>query len=319
VVALIEVENVTRTFTVRKKAGRFRRSRTTVNAVRELGFTIDKGEFVGYLGANGAGKSTTIKMLTGVLVPTSGRVSVLGLDPFRDRGKVAYRVGAMFGQRQQLWWDLPLIDSFEQLRYIYRVGADDYRSRLDELTSILELGKFLTTPVRQLSLGQRIRGELAAAMIHDPDVLFLDEPTIGVDVIAKQQIREFLTRINQERGVTIMLTTHDMADLERMCSRLILLAEGRLVSDGSISELFAAHKLERTLIVDLDDVYPALEVPGARVEKAEGPRQWLRFRSVDISPEQLIAAIAQHARIVDLKINEPDVEDLVRMLNEVSR
>jgi len=318
-VAVIEVENVTRTFTVRKKVGRFRRSRTTVDAVRDLSFAIDKGEFVGYLGPNGAGKSTTIKMLTGALVPTAGRVSVLGFDPFRDHGKVAYRIGAMFGQRQQLWWDLPLVDSFEQLRYIYKVGATEYRSRLDELTSILEMDKFLSKPVRQLSLGQRIRGELAAAMLHEPDVLFLDEPTIGVDVIAKQQIREFLKTMNRDRGVTILLTTHDMADLERMCSRLILLADGRLVSDGSISELFSAHSLERTLVVDLDDAYPPLEVPGAKVEKVEGPRQWLRFQSANASPEQLIAAIARQAGIVDLTINEPDVEDLVRVLHEAGR
>lgn len=316
-VALIEVENVTRTFTVKKKVSRFRRERTTVTAVKEASFAIEQGEFVGYLGANGAGKSTTIKMLIGVLTPTSGRVSINGLDPFRDHSKIAYRIGAMFGQRVQLWWDLPLIDSFEQLRHIYKVGAADYKNRLDELTSILGLSKLLSTPVRQLSLGQRIRGELATAMIHAPDVLFLDEPTIGIDVIVKQQVREFLNTMNRERGVTILLTTHDMADLERMCTRLILLAKGEVVSDGSIDELFTEHKLERTLVVDLGDVYPALEIPGATVEKVDGPRQWVRFRSVDISPEQLIGAIAQQAKIVDLTINEPDVEDLVRMLHEV--
>jgi ABC-2 type transport system ATP-binding protein len=255
-------------------------------------------------------------MLIGVLTPTNGRVSIDGLDPFRDHSKVAYRIGAMFGQRVQLWWDLPLVDSFEQLRYIYKVGPTEYRNRLDELTSILGLSKLLATPVRQLSLGQRIRGELATALIHAPDVLFLDEPTIGIDVIVKQQVREFLNTMNRERGVTILLSTHDMADLERMCSRLILLANGEVVSDGTIDDLFTEHKLERTLVVDLGDVYPALDIPNATVEKVDGPRQWMRFRSVDISPEQLIAAITQQARIVDLAINEPDVEDLVRMLHE---
>jgi ABC-2 type transport system ATP-binding protein len=315
-VTLIEVDDVTRTFNVHTKTGRFGRRRSVVTAVRELNFAVSEGEFVGYLGANGAGKSTTIKMLTGVLAPTSGRIRVDGHDPLRDRSVVAFRIGAMFGQRVQLWWDLPLVDSFEQLRYIYRVGATEFHRRLAELTSILELQSLLATPVRQLSLGQRIRGELAAAMIHAPDVLFLDEPTIGLDVIAKQRIRDFLITMNRKRGVTIMLTTHDMADLERMCTRLILLANGELVSDGSISELITAHKLERTMVVDLNEAYPPLTVPGVRVEKVDGPRQWLRFRSGEITPERLIAAVAGQAGITDLTINEPDVEDLVRLLHQ---
>ncbi|MGW8724784.1 ABC transporter ATP-binding protein [Streptomyces sp. NPDC055808] len=312
----MEMRDVTRTFTVRRKTGRFRRTRTEVTAVDRLNFTVPAGEFVGYLGANGAGKSTSIKLLTGVLAPTSGQVRVLGHDPFEDRSRTAHRIGTMSAQRVQLWWDLPLRDSFEQLRYIYRVGPLAYRERLDELVDVLDLAALLPVPVRQLSLGQRIRGELAGSVIHSPDVLFLDEPTIGLDVLAKQRIRDFLTTINRKQGVTILLTTHDMADLERMCSRLLLLSRSKLICDDSITRLFMAHGLERTLVVDLADAGPPLRVTGARVSKVDGPRQWLTFSSASLSPDKLIVEIAEQARIVDLTINEPDVEDLVRALHE---
>ncbi|MGW1835154.1 ABC transporter ATP-binding protein [Streptomyces sp. BBFR2] len=312
----IAMRHVTRTFTARRKAGRFRRTRTEVTAVDDLSFTVPAGEFVGYLGANGAGKSTSIKLLTGVLAPTGGQVRVLGHDPFGQRSRTAHRIGTMSAQRIQLWWDLPLRDSFEQLRYIYRVGPAAYRQRLDELVDVLDLTALLPVPVRQLSLGQRIRGELAASVLHSPDVLFLDEPTIGLDVIAKQRIRDFLITLNREQGVTVLLTTHDMADLERMCSRLLLLSQGRLICDDSITRLFVAHGLERTLVVDLADEQPPLRVPGARVSKVEGPRQWLAFTSRSLPPDQLIVEITKQARIVDLTINEPDVEDLVRALHE---
>ncbi|MFB7629964.1 ATP-binding cassette domain-containing protein [Streptomyces sp. NPDC056149] len=315
----IEMRSVTRTFTVRTKTGRFRSTRREVAAVDDLSFSVAAGEFVGYLGANGAGKSTSIKLLTGVLAPTTGQVRVLGHDPFDERAKTAHRLGTMSAQRIQLWWDLPLRDSFEQLRYIYRVDAARYRARLDELVDVLGLADLLPVPVRQLSLGQRIRGELAASVLHSPDVLFLDEPTIGLDVIAKQRIRAFLTTLNREQGVTILLTTHDMADLERMCSRLLVLSKGKLICDDSISRLMVAHGLERTLVVDLTDPHPPLRIPGARVSRVEGPRQWLSFSTRSLPPDRLIAEITKQARIVDLTINEPDVEDLVRALHETER
>ncbi|MFI2207371.1 ATP-binding cassette domain-containing protein [Streptomyces sp. NPDC020192] len=311
---LIRLNDVSRDFTVRKKASRWRRTYTVVHAVRELNFDIGAGEFVGYLGGNGAGKSTTIKMLTGILSPTRGRVELDGRDPFRDRS-VAYQVGAMFGQRNQLWWDLPLSDSFEQLRYIYRTELRDYRERLEELVDILDLGSLLSTPVRQLSLGQRIRGELAASMIHGPKLLFLDEPTIGLDVVAKQKIRDFLTVMNRDRGVTILLTTHDLDDLEHMCSRLILLSAGQVVGDGPIQDLFDAHRLERTMVVDLTEVRDPLDVPGARLVSVDGPRQTLKFRTQDVSAAQVIAAVSGQAVVKDLTLREPDVADLVHVLN----
>jgi ABC-2 type transport system ATP-binding protein len=250
-------------------------------------------------------------MLTGILVPTAGDVSVAGLDPSRRRLELARRIGAMFGQRIQLWWDLPLIDSFELLRHIYRVPEDRYRASLARFREVLELDPFLHTPVRQLSLGQRIRGELTAAMLHGPELLFLDEPTIGLDVVAKQRVREFLVEINREDGVTVMLTTHDLGDIERLCNRLLVIDHGSLIWDGAIPDLKERFGGERVLVVDMERPAPPLEVEGARVERVEGPRQWLRFRG---SASELTARVVAAARIVDLQVQEPDIEEIVRRI-----
>jgi ABC-2 type transport system ATP-binding protein len=306
---LIEVEHLSKQFVVRR--GRFRRERHVVDAVRDISFRVERGELLGYLGPNGAGKSTTIKMLTGILVPSGGRVSVAGLDPSKRRIELAKRIGAMFGQRVQLWWDLPLIDSFELLRHIYKVPADRYRTSLARFREVLDLDPFLHTPVRQLSLGQRIRGELTASMLHEPELLFLDEPTIGLDVVAKQRVRDFLVEINRERGVTVLLTTHDLGDIERLCRRLLVIDQGSLIWDGEIDELRRRYGAERTLIVDLEEPAAPLQVEGARVEKVDGPRQWLRFRG---PAAELTARVAAAARLVDLQITEPDIEEIVRRI-----
>jgi ABC-2 type transport system ATP-binding protein len=306
---MIEVEQLSKQFVVRR--GRLRRERLVVEAVRDISFTVERGELLGYLGPNGAGKSTTIKMLTGILVPSSGRVSVAGLDPSKKRIELAKRIGAMFGQRVQLWWDLPLIDSFELLRHIYKVPADRYRTSLARFREVLDLDPFLHTPVRQLSLGQRIRGELTASMLHEPELLFLDEPTIGLDVVAKQRVRDFLVEINRERGVTVLLTTHDLGDIERLCKRLLVIDQGSLIWDGRIDELRERYGGERTLIVDLEEPAPPLQIEGARVEKIDGPRQWLRFRG---PAADLTARVAAAARLVDLQITEPDIEEIVRRI-----
>ena len=306
---MIEVDGLRKEFTLRD--GRFRRSRRTVEAVRDISFSVEPGELVGYLGPNGAGKSTTVKMLIGILVPTSGHVRVAGLEPSRQRIELARRLGAMFGQRIQLWWDLPLIESFELLRHIYRIPADRYKQSLARFRDVLDLDPFLRTPVRQLSLGQRIRGELTAAMLHEPELLFLDEPTIGLDVVAKQRVRAFLQEINTERGVTVLLTTHDLGDIERLCERLLVIDHGSLIWDGGLSELKQRYGGERTLIVDLEEPAPPLEIPGARVERVDGPRQWLRFRG---SASELTARVAASARLVDLQIAETDIEEIVRRI-----
>jgi len=306
---MIEVEHLAKRFVVRR--GRFRRQRHVVEAVKDISFRVERGELLGYLGPNGAGKSTTIKMLTGILVPSDGRVSVAGLTPSRQRIELAKRIGAMFGQRIQLWWDLPLLDSFELLRHIYKVPADRYRTNLARFRDVLDLDPFLHTPVRQLSLGQRIRGELTASMLHGPELLFLDEPTIGLDVVAKQRVRDFLIEINREDGVTVLLTTHDLGDIERMCERLLVIDHGSLIWDGGIAELRERYGAERTLIVDLEEPAPPLEIPGARVERVDGPRQWLRFRG---SASELTARVAASARLVDLQIAETDIEEIVRRI-----
>jgi ABC-2 type transport system ATP-binding protein len=310
----IQVEGVEKRFTVRVKRGRLRRERREVAAVDGIGFAIERGTIVGYLGPNGAGKSTTVKMLTGILVPSGGRIRVAGLDPSRQRVELARRIGVVFGQRSQLWWDLPLRDSFDLLRHIYRVPPARHRENLDRFADVLALAPFLDTPVRQLSLGQRMRGELTAALLHDPEIVFLDEPTIGLDVVAKAAVREFLAEVNRERGVTVLLTTHDLADIERLCSRLLVIDHGRLIWDGGLDELRRRHGPERTLVVDLEESAPPLELPGARVVKVDGPRQWLTFRRDETSASELIAAVGAQARLLDVAIEETEIEEIVRRI-----
>ncbi|QNN52854.1 ABC transporter ATP-binding protein [Nocardioides mesophilus] len=311
--ALIEVEDLTRSFTVRRRAGRFRRTTSTVRAVDGISFAVDRGEMVGYIGPNGAGKSTTVKMLTGILVPTSGRLSVAGVDPARSRTELTRRIGVVFGQRTTLWWDLPLRDSFDLLQRIYRTDPARHRANLAEFTELLELGDLLDTPVRQLSLGQRMRGDIAAALLHDPEILYLDEPTIGLDVVSKGRLRSFLRRVNEERSVTLLLTTHDLQDIEQLCSRVMVIDHGSLVYDGSLAGLHAQGSSQRTLVVDLVDEAPPIDVPGAVVRRVEGPRQWLSF-PVEASAAPVVAAVAAAYDVADLSLQEPDIEDVIRTL-----
>ena len=318
---IIEVHDLRKTFRVHRKVrggllGAFRREAVDVRAVDRVSFSIAAGEMVGYIGPNGAGKSTTIKMLTGILQPSGGSMRVAGLDPTRERLELARRIGVVFGQRTQLWWDLPLIDSFELLRHIYRVPAADYEERMAHFTELLELEPFLRTPVRQLSLGQRMRGDLAAALLHDPAILYLDEPTIGLDVVAKARMRDFLARLNEERGVTVLLTTHDMEDIERLCSRMLIIDHGHVIYDGSLAAIKERFGGERTLVVDLDEEAPPLVVPGATVTRVDGPRQWLRFQRAETTAAQVIGAVAASARLRDLTIEEPQIEDIVRRIYE---
>jgi ABC-2 type transport system ATP-binding protein len=313
-VPIIELDHVRKDFAVRQATGWLRRERAIVRAVDDVSFGVERGTIVGYIGPNGAGKSTTVKMLTGILVPSNGRIRVAGLEPTRQRIELARRIGVMFGQRVQLWWDLPLIDSFELLRYVYRIPAERYEANVRRFRELLELDPFLRTPVRQLSLGQRIRGELTAAMLHDPEVLFLDEPTIALDVVAKQRVREALADANRERGLTVMLTTHDLDDIERLSSRILIIDHGRIVYDGDVERLKERYGRERILVVDLVEPAPPLDVAGARVVRVEGPRQWLAFDRSRTSAAQLTAAVAGKAALRDLTIEEPDIEDVVRRI-----
>jgi ABC-2 type transport system ATP-binding protein len=311
---LIDVQDLGRSFDVRRQVeGRRRRSRESVVAVHDLTFAVGAGEMVGYIGPNGAGKSTTIKMLTGILVPTAGRVRVAGMDPSRDRVELARRIGVVFGQRSTLWWDLPLRDSYDLLQKMYRIEPTRYRENLARFVELLDLGDQLDTPVRQLSLGQRMRGDITAALLHDPEVLYLDEPTIGLDVVSKGRLREFLRALNAERGTTLLLTTHDLQDIEALCDRVIVIDHGTSVYDGSLSGLHAQGGSTRTLVVDLVDEAPPVEVPGATVRRVEGPRQWLSFPA-DASAAPIVAAVAAAYDVADLSIQEPDIEDVIREL-----
>ena len=321
---LIQVENLQKAFTrpVRRPGplGALRsllaREFTAVRAVDGVSFEVAAGEMVGYLGPNGAGKSTTLKMLTGILVPTAGRIEVGGLVPHRQRVEHVRRIGVVFGQRTQLWWDLPTVESFELLRHVYRIPLARYRENMRRYSALLELGPFLDTPVRQLSLGQRMRADLAAALLHEPTILFLDEPTIGLDVVARERMRGFLAETNREHGLTVILTTHDLGDIERLCQRVVLIDHGRVIYDGALEQLRARFGRRRTLVVDLANPDDDPRVPGAELLRREGPRVWLSFDRATLSAAELIAAVVARCPVRDLAVEEPAIEDVVRTIYE---
>jgi ABC-2 type transport system ATP-binding protein len=311
---MIIARELRKEFVVRTRAGRLRRAKRRVVAVDGIDLRIDTGEMLGYIGPNGAGKSTTLKMFTGVLYPTAGHVSVCGYEPVPQRVRLAREIGVVFGQRSQLWWDLPLRDSFDLLRHVYRVPAPAHAQRLRRCEAVLDLGGFLDVPVRQLSLGQRMRGELTAALLHGPRVLFLDEPTIGLDVISKQAVRGFLSDVGQTGDTTVVLTTHDLADIERLCRRLVVVDAGRLVHDGTLEDLHARYGSRRRLVVDLDAPLPsAVFAPGAELANAESGGRRLTY-ALTGAPGPLIAALAATGVLRDVSIVEPDIEDVVARL-----
>ena len=316
---MIVVDSLTKSFRVAERAngalgtitslvrGRYR----TVDAVKGVSFALGEGELLGLIGPNGAGKSTTIKILCGILEPTSGACQVGGLVPWRERVKHVARIGAVFGQRTQLWWDLPVSESFELLRDIYRVPPDRYRARSDELIALLDLERLLATPVRQLSLGQRMRCEIAASMLHDPRVLFLDEPTIGLDAVAKLAVRDFVKTLNRERGVTVILTTHDMHDVEALAERVIVIGKGVILADGSLTALRRGALAERRLWVHLVRDVTAMTVPGAVVRRQQGRSVELAFDPRTTSAHQLIAQIAALFDVEDVHLEEPPIEEVI--------
>jgi ABC-2 type transport system ATP-binding protein len=310
---VIELTEVSKTFTVRRRTGVVRRSRQDFQAVDRISFAVEPGEFVGYLGPNGAGKSTTIKMLTGILSPSSGRIRVAGMDPSRQRTVLARRLGVVFGQRTTLWWDLPLRDSLHLIRHLYKVDPADHTRRLAELTELLDLGGFLDTPVRQLSLGQRMRGDLTAALLHDPPLLVLDEPTIGLDVVSKATVRGFLETLNTERGTTVLLTTHDLGDIERLCRRVMVIDHGRLAYDGDLDTLRTTVDASRQLVVDLARPAPPIELPGVDVVRTEGPRQWLALPR-GANAAAVVAKLADTYDILDISLKEAGIEDIIARL-----
>ena len=315
----ITVENLTKTFRVAERrvgalgklAGLFNRRWRTVEALRGVSFSLARGELLGLIGPNGAGKSTTLKILCGILEPTSGRCEVDGLVPWRDRVPHVARIGAVFGQRTQLWWDLPVIESFELLRDIYRVSPERYRKTSDELIALLELDRFLSTPVRQLSLGQRIRCEIVASMLHEPSVLFLDEPTIGLDAVAKLAVRDFVKRLNREHGVTVILTTHDMHDIEALADRVVVIGKGMILADGSLATLRRGALAERRLRVQFVGDIERVDIPGTTVRRAEARSVELSFDPRVTSAHQLIAEVASRFEVEDVHIEEPPIEEVI--------
>ncbi len=316
---MIVVDSLTKSFRVAERAagplgtitslirGRYR----TVDALKGVSFALGEGELLGFIGPNGAGKSTTIKILCGILEPTSGTCEVGGLVPWRERVKHVARIGAVFGQRTQLWWDLPVRESFELLRDIYRVPPDRYRARSDELIALLDLERLLATPVRQLSLGQRMRCEIAASMLHDPRVLFLDEPTIGLDAVAKLAVRDFVKTLNRERGVTVILTTHDMHDVEALAERVIVIGKGVILADGSLASLRRGALAERRLWVHLVQDFTLVDVPGAVVRSRQGRSVELAFDPRTTSAHRLIAHIAALFDVEDVHLEEPPIEEVI--------
>ncbi len=322
---IITVEHLSKHFKVHKRRTGFwgnlsstvSRQHDVVKAVDDVNFTLERGELVGYIGANGAGKSTTIKMLTGILVPTSGHIDVMGLTPYRQRRENTRRIGVVFGQRTQLWWDLPVIDSFELLKHIYEIPQNLYKQNLEFFSEMLQLQPFLSTPVRRLSLGQRMRCDLTAALLHNPEILYLDEPTIGLDVVAKEQVRQFLRQVNAERQVTVILTTHDLNDVEQVCRRLIIIDSGKIIYDGEIDALKERYGKTRMLIVDLAQMYPDIQLEGVDLTRRDGNRIWLAFDRDTISASEVIAQLTARYEIQDLTISEPEIEEIVRRIYEL--
>jgi len=318
--ALIEVENVVKEFKVIKKkkglkgsiAGLFNPEKLKVHAVDGISFSIEKGDVVGYIGPNGAGKSTTVKMMTGILHPTSGSIKIDGISPQQDRKEVVKKLGVVFGQRTQLYWDLRLGESFELLKKIYQIEDSLFVENMKLMNEVLNINEIINTPVRQLSPGQRMRGDLAAAMLHSPQILFLDEPTIGLDVEAKHSIRKLIAEINQRKRTTVILTTHDLDDVEQLCKRLIVINHGKIVEDGPLQAIIDRMAPCRILVVELVTPQPDIYHPRAEVIKRENLQVWFRFEKSRITASELISDLTKAYHIRDLSVKEPDIEDMIR-------
>lgn len=283
-----------------------------VVAVEDTSFSLAEGEAVGYLGANGAGKSTMIKMLTGVLVPTAGDVKVLGRTPYVERVRNAQEIGVVFGQRSQLWWDLPVIDSFKLHKAIYQIDDRRFQKNLNELSGLLELGSYINRPVRQLSLGQRMRAEIVMALLHDPKILFLDEPTIGLDVVAKDAVRRFLATVNRQHGVTIILTTHDLQDVEQICPRIIMVDHGRQLFDGSLQRLRSELGAARRLILEFHTDPGPVTLSSCLLISDEGVRKHFLVKREDVSLVDIFAELGSYRELRDVAMQVPNIEEVIR-------
>lgn len=315
---MIQLTNISKTFKVAKReAGLkaatralFHKEYTYIKALQDVSFTIGDGEMVGYIGPNGAGKSSTIKIMSGVLTPDSGECIINGRVPWQERTDHVREIGVVFGQRSQLWWDVPVIDSFELLRDIYKVEPEAYRKTLSDLTELLNIGEIIKTPARQLSLGQRMRCEIAASLLHDPKILFLDEPTIGLDAVSKIAVRDFIRQINREYKTTVILTTHDMQDIEALTERILLIGKGRILLDGSLAELKSRNSTHKTLTVD----YSGRKLPlceSMTVTKDLDGHAQIVIDTAAISVSQAISHISSQVDVKDISVTGESIDEMV--------
>ena len=320
---VIEANNLTKVFRVPQKdpgvwgavKAIFKPHHVEKTAVDGVSFQVDRGEMVGYIGVNGAGKSTTIKMLTGILIPTSGEVRVMGLDPHRQRVENARRIGVVFGQRTQLWWDLALIESLNMIARIYEVPQDRYRLLLDEFCETLELKELLPVPIRNMSLGQKMRSELAATLIHEPEIVYLDEPTIGLDLLVKERIRDFIRKQNRENGTTVILTTHDIGDIEELCKRVLIIDDGKLIYDGPLATIRDRFGKFREITFETAAEHSDLDLPeGVQLLSNENRRLRLRFDRNSTSASRVASSVMNQTEVLDFSLAEPDLSMIVKQI-----
>ena len=325
---MIEVKNLTKEFKINKKYPGFKGAiksffsseYTIKKAVYDISFTINDGEIVGYIGANGAGKSTTIKMMTGILTPTSGEVLVNGIIPYKDRKKNAYNIGAVFGQRTQLWWDLPLSESFTLLKEIYEVDDQSYNERMEFLSSVLDLNDFMLSPVRTLSLGQRMRADIAAALINNPKIIYLDEPTIGLDVVVKEKVRQAIKEIKKQYGTTVILTTHDLSDIEELCDRIIIIDKGKKIYDGGIKDIKDKYGYMTTAEISVKDnkkinINDNFDLGEEDLSyKFEEGKIIITFNKNKVSSTEIIQNVMSNMNVLDFKIIETSIEDIIKKI-----
>lgn len=324
--ALIEVDKVCKEFKVymRQKGiannlkALFVRNYERRNAVDNISFSVEQGETVGYIGANGAGKSTTIKMLSGILVPSSGQIKVDGIVPYEDRKANAFRIGVVFGQRSQLNWDLPMADTFELYKRMYKVDDRTYRQNVDMFVELLQMQDFIRKPVRQLSLGQKMRAEIAIALLHNPKILYLDEPTIGLDVLVKDRIRKFIRQLNEERKTTVILTTHDMNDIDQICGRIIMIDKGKLLSDSSLEEFKEVHRESYRVRVEYTKIYHEVSIPGVKLTAQKDGMREYSIAKKEGSVNDILKCLSDAFEIKDISIKEIEIEEIVKNLYEAS-
>ncbi len=324
---IIEVDNISKTFKISKRPKGIPGMLANIvfpkyehrQAVKSISFTINEGEMVGFIGPNGAGKSTTIKMLSGILYPEGGMIRVNGLIPYKQRKEYVANIGVVFGQKSQLSWDLPVIDSFELLKHVYRIPEDTYQKNLADFTKLLDMESFINQPVRQLSLGQRMRADIVASLLHSPKIVFFDEPTIGLDVIAKEKVREFIRYLNETFNMTMIFTTHDMQDIVKTCKRLIIIDQGAKLYDGRLSDIREQFGTTRQLdieFVDNIELEPIPDVEIIQIDPQDSRKKRLVFESAKVHIDELMSKLLANYQIQDISITEPEIEGIIRQIYE---